>query len=595
MKLRPYQSDALRVSKEKYDQGTRRQLVALPTGTGKTPLFVNLPTHHKFDGRTLVLVHREELAEQAARSVRKWFPEAKVGVEMGASYSSTGDDFIVGSVQTLSREGGRITKLRPEEFTTIICDEAHHSVAPSYKAVFGYFGLGFETDGFGRGSPEAGRPAATIRGSGGIAAGDRLLFGVTATPNRGDGQGLGQVYDEIIYQMSILDAIRQGWLVDIRGIKVKTNTSLDAVHIRAGDFAKNELEEAVNVDDRNHLIVQNWIKYGEDRQTIAFCVDIAHSQKLAETFRAYGVAAEAVWGVDPYRGDKLRYHKERKLRVLTNCEVLTEGYDDWQVACIIMARPTKSQLLFVQMAGRGTRIPEGIDNLLDARAAGTPLPKEDCLLLDVVDNTGRHSLVTLASIFGLPPKTDMKGQTVTKALATFQKVVDERTVDPKVLENVETLEEIPTAVEKADLFTVKWPEEVLQGSKLQWKKGLGDEYFIALPNDEHVFIFRDLIGKWDIKGTVKAQTFEHNGIDELPEAFRVADNYITMMGGREILTLLRRDSKWRKQQISKPQLAYLKYLYRNRPELWPNFDNLTKGEASIAIDKATKEAFGVKR
>jgi superfamily II DNA or RNA helicase len=164
------------------------------------------------------------------------------------------------------------------------------------------------------------------------------------------------------------------------------------------------------------MIVQEWLKHAKDRQTIAFTVDIAHADALALAFKKYGVAAESVWGDDPYRAEKLAYHKNGHLRVLCNCAVLTEGYDDPNVACIIMARPTKSNLLFVQMAGRGTRIQPNIQNLIEAKANGVPVVKDDCLLMDVVDNTSRHSLVTLSSIFGLGNTLDLKGAKVTQAI-----------------------------------------------------------------------------------------------------------------------------------------------------------------------------------
>jgi ATP-dependent helicase IRC3 len=571
MKLRPYQDAALQVSKEKYDAGLERQLIQLPTGTGKTPVFANIKRHHNFDKRLLVLVHRDELAEQAKDTIQAWNPGYRVGVEMGSKVCTNRDDVVVAGVQTIGTGNStRLTQFSPADFCSIVCDEAHHSVAPTYKRIFSHFGFG----------ESVGQKV------------NRLLLGVTATPNRGDGQGLGQVYDEIVYQMSILQAIREGWLVDVKGIRVKTNTDLSGVSVRAGDFAIGELEEAVNVDARNHLIVQSWLKYGENRQTICFCVDIAHAKSLSDTFKAYGVAAESIWGTDPDRSDKLKYHKAGGLKVLTNCGVLTEGYDDWAVSCIIMARPTKSQLLFVQMAGRGTRLPKGIDNLLQARAEGILLVKEDCLLIDVVDNCAKHSMVTLASIFGLAPKLDMKGKSVLSTIQEFEQA--ERDHPQADLSEIESLEDIPAQIERIELFSVKWPEEVVANSKLRWHSDpSGNGYYLSIPKtQETVRIVPDILDKWSIKGSVNGSQFEHTGINDLPEAFRVADVSILNFG-RGLLTLLRREQRWHKARISDPQRRMLQDFWKNKPELLAAIQGLSRGEASKLIEKEIHNNLGV--
>src|SRR5581483_2135454 len=360
---RPYQNAALKESYNKYALGVTRQLIVLPTGTGKTVVFANLPNHHGLRGRIMVLVHTEELVNQAVDKIRKWNPSYNVDIEKAEQWTSTNANVIVASVATLGREGSeRLKRFKPEEFDAIICDEAHHSTADSYIRIFNHFGLLADNN-------------------------KKLLVGVTATPNRGDGVGLNLVYDEIVYQMSILDAIKQGWLSDLRGIRITTDTSLDSVKTRAGDFETGDLGRTVNTPARNRLIVEGWQKYAQDRQTVVFCVDVQHAKDLADEFMRAGIPSQAVWGDDPSREEKLKAHKAKTLRVLCNCNVLTEGYDDWQLACIVTARPTKSPLMFAQQIGRGTRIPEGIDNLVEARKKGVPLAKTDCIVLDVADVT----------------------------------------------------------------------------------------------------------------------------------------------------------------------------------------------------------------
>lgn len=569
MPLRPYQLDSLRVSKERYDSGVQRQLIQLPTGTGKTAVFANLKAHHKLQNKMLVLVHREELAEQAADKIRHWNPDFKVGIEMADRTCSANDDVVVGSVQTLGTETSkRLDKFNPRLYDAVVADEAHHAIAPTWKRIFDKLGL--------------------------LDGGDHkgLLLGVTATPNRGDSQGLGQVFDEIIYRMSILDAIKDGWLVDVRGFKITTDTDISGVSVRAGDFSVGQLESAVNVDSRNHLIVQNWLSRGENRQTIAFCVDIAHAKRLADVFKLYGVAAEAVWGNDPDRREKIKWHKAGGIQVLTNCGVLTEGYDDWRIGCIIMARPTKSQLLFVQMAGRGTRIQDDIVNLIEARKNGQKIKKQDCILMDVVDNTGRHSLITLASLFGLGDKTDLKGKTITYVKAEVDKAKE---AYPHLdLSQIEDLDEIKSKCERVDLTQVKWEPEVVANSKFQWKKLSNDDYIIHLKNNETVRITRDLLDKWGVKGSVNSTGFHLEGINTLDNAFNQADNFIQSYG-KDMLKLLRREEKWHKSKISSPQRNLIQKLYKYEPHIMAQLDSLSRGEASALIDKKLNVAPPIKR
>src|SRR6266404_7023203 len=217
MGLRPYQSDALSAVKSRLAAGVTRQLIALPTGTGKTVVFAMLPEFLNLGGKTLFLVHREELASQAAEKLMRWNPNISISVEMGDSWANSNSQFIVGSVPTLGRKGSkRLARFRPEDFSTIIVDECHHATADSYINIFDYFDVLNQNS-------------------------KKLLVGFTATPNRGDGVALGKIFDEISFQMDIRTAIKEGWLVDIRGVRVRSKTSLDAVRTQAGDFQQGDL------------------------------------------------------------------------------------------------------------------------------------------------------------------------------------------------------------------------------------------------------------------------------------------------------------------------------------------------------------------
>jgi ATP-dependent helicase IRC3 len=502
MELRPYQLRTLETIQARLLVGVNRQLVRWPTGAGKTVLFSNLPKALGFCGRMLVLVHRDELAQQAVDKLRKWNPGKSVGLEMAGSQAND-SQFVVASVQTLGRVASkRIEKFTPEEFDAVVIDEAHRSCSKSYRAVLDHFRV-FEDK-------------------------RRLLLGLTATVNRADGKGLGEIFQEIVYDMSILEAIRKGWLVDLKGIRISTSTNLDGVHTVAGDFDQKELTGAVNTPARNDLVVRSWLEHGRNRQTVAYAVDVQHALGLADAFRQYGIAAEAIWGDDPERKIKLESHRRCDLRVLVNCMILTEGYDDWRIGCIVFARPTKSETLYTQIVGRGSRIPEDINNLAEARERGDTLQKEDCILIDVVDVTSKHSLVSLPTLFGLHPDMDLHGKSVAEIMAQVDQVRRRRPYAD--LSSVAEVEELGGYAEDVDLFRIRRRPQIIQFSQSRWYRQGTDRYVLLLRQGESVVVSRDLLGSWRIAGWVNGNLVE-GGVSSLREAIRWADASIERLGG----------------------------------------------------------------
>lgn len=549
MQLRPYQINALEAVQGKLWAGVNRQLVKWPTGTGKTVLFANLPSFLKLQNRMLVLVHREELAQQAADKLRKWNPSLSVGIEMADSRCSTNDQLVVGSVQTLGKESNpRLAQLKPEEFGAIVVDECHHSTGSTYKNILNHFNVYEDTH--------------------------RLCLGLTATPNRADGKGLGDIYQEIVYDMSLLDGIKQGWLADLRGIRVTTNNSLDNVGTLGGDLNLGQLTNAINTEARNDLIVRAWLEYGMDRQTVAFTTDIQHTQDLAMAFKRYGVVAEGVWGTDPARSDKLQGHRDGRIRVLTNCQILTEGYDDWRIGCIVLARPTKSETLYTQIVGRGTRIPDGISNLGWARENNVPIAKEDCILLDVVDMTSRHSLVSLPSLFGANKDLDMKGKKITYVMQEIEDVAKARPgVDTS---NVKDIDKLRSFAEQVDLFRIQFSPEIVQYSEFQWFKTGVNQYILNLGGNDIVRITQDLLDNWKVWGQAFSQQI-NEVTKTFPDAIRVADSLVRSWAPRSFLTIIKRDAKWHKDPPTPAQIAVLKRFKVNIPA------GISKGDAQKRI------------
>jgi ATP-dependent helicase IRC3 len=372
IEIRPYQQEALDAIVAAELRGIRRPLLALPTGTGKTVVFAHLIQQRP--GRALVLVHRDELVWQAVDKLQVVAPDVPVGI-VKAARDEVQMACLVASVQTVSRET-RLARLTPD-FATVVIDEAHHAVAESYRRVLTAVGA-FEDEG-------------------------PLTLGVTATPMRGDDVGLDAVFQEIVYQKSILEMIIAGYLCDLRAIQIHLNADFHALHTRAGDLIEGELDDLLIEADAPEYVTRAYGEHALGRKALLFTPTIATAQVMAATLRAAGIAAEALSGETPLdaRQAMLRRLKSGETQVIANCAVLTEGFDEPSVECIIVARPTKSRSLYAQMIGRGTRLYPG---------------KDDCLILDLVGVTTRHDLMSMASLTGLPLAYLVKGQSVLEAM-----------------------------------------------------------------------------------------------------------------------------------------------------------------------------------
>jgi len=363
--LRDYQRASIEALDRAWRQGHRAPLLVLPTGSGKTiiasAVMGNL--HEVHGKRSLFMAHRRELLEQTAAKVRL-VSTCRVGVVQG-NRNDLGHDITVGSIQTLGHHSGRRMEavLAAGPYDLLVVDEAHHAVSPQWQGVI---------DALRRENP------------------GMLLFGMTATPGRADGSALDAVFDTVAYERRLTEMIDEGWLVPPRGFKVTLDIDLDKIKMSRGDFVGSQLSQAMNTPLVNEAVVRAWQQFGHDRKTLAFAVDVAHGYALRDTFVAAGYAAEALDGKtkDKERKAVLQRFRDGQTRILVNCQVLTEGYDDPSTEAILFARPTQSQGLYVQMLGRGLR----------------PWPgKSDCFVIDAVGNGDRHQPMQLASLSGFEP------------------------------------------------------------------------------------------------------------------------------------------------------------------------------------------------
>ncbi len=351
--LRPYQSAAVEAALAEFAAGRSSTLVVLPTGCGKTVAFSEVVRREVEQGRrALVLAHRSELLDQALHKLTACAVSAQI--EQGGRRAAPDAPCVVASVQTL--RGPRLERWAPDAFGLIVIDEAHHATADGYRSIRARF------------------PGARV-------------LGVTATPDRLDGQGLGVAFESCAYRYELRDAIRDGWLVPLKARRVALDgLDLSTVHTRAGDFDRAELAAAMAEEQALHGVAAPLMELSGGRPTILFAVDVAHAHALAQVLNRYEPSvARAVDGnaSAEERAAVLADFRSGGFRILVNCALFTEGFDEPRISCVAVARPTKSRALYTQMVGRGTRLAPG---------------KRDCVVLDFTGTAGRHRLVGPADV-----------------------------------------------------------------------------------------------------------------------------------------------------------------------------------------------------
>lgn len=348
--LRPYQEEARQAVERDWAGAFSKTLLVLPTGCGKTIVFCKIIEDMVRRGhRCLILAHRAELLEQAAD---KLIRTTGLGCALEKAESSCLGSWyrvVVGSIQSLTREK-RLAQFPVDYFNVIVVDEAHHCLAESYQRVLHYF------DG-------------------------AKVLGVTATPDRGDMQNLGQYFEHLAYEYTLPHAIREGYLSPIKAVTIPLKLDLTGVGVQAGDFKNSDLDTAL--DPYLHQIATEMRSYCLERKTVVFLPLVRTSQKFRDILNDNGFRAAEVNGGSTDRAEVLRDFEVGKYNVLCNSMLLTEGWDCPAVDCVVVLRPTKIRSLYCQMVGRGTRTAPGKNHLL---------------LLDFLWHTERHELCHPAAL-----------------------------------------------------------------------------------------------------------------------------------------------------------------------------------------------------
>lgn len=389
--LRDYQLEALSGIDAGIANGQLRGVVALATGLGKTVTAANAIKRRINLGRALFTAPLDAVVNQSATSIQSELDGVSVGI-VKAQLNQVNSRVAVASLQTLARQR-RIDQLADSvrthgEFKTIVIDECHLHL-DAYKKVIDR-----------------------------LVTSNTLVCGLTATPERGDGRGLGEVFETVYYEMGVVEGIRQGWLVEPDALQFRLKgADFSNVHIRKGDLDAKELEDVMKSANFAEQITKHWQEHAGDKRTVVFLRTVKMAYELAEFMRARGIRAEALDGETgkSNRREIFKRYESGETQLLCNVLVLSTGWDSPITECLVMARPTTSKALYIQAMGRGLRTLKGVidgHETAEARlAAIAASAKPNCLVMDMIGVTGKHKLMTLVDLMGVKKPTERRKMT----------------------------------------------------------------------------------------------------------------------------------------------------------------------------------------
>jgi DNA repair protein RadD len=324
IELWPFQRDVVAAIEAAIAAGIKRIIVVAPTGSGKTVIASEV-TKRAMPKPIGFVAHRDELLVQARDKLGRFGITAGI-IKAGRDKDQRPQALVqVCGIQTLHARAIRSDRIQLPPARILWVDECHHARAMTYESLIAAYP-------------------------------DSIIIGLTATPCRGDGRGLGNCFERMIECPQVAELIRLGYLVPPK-IFAPPAPDLGGIKVTSGDYQIDQLSDRMNTDILVGDIVTHWLKHAQRRRTVCFAVDVAHSAHIVEEMVKSEIRAEHLDG-NTEQNDReaiLARLASGETEVVSNCMVLTEGFDCPDVGCIVLARPTRSLGLYRQMIGRGLR------------------------------------------------------------------------------------------------------------------------------------------------------------------------------------------------------------------------------------------------
>lgn len=561
LRLRPYQSESIEKITGAWGEGMQRPAAVLATGLGKTVIFSHLAQHFTDaqngpldalkirahgGSRAVILVHRDELADQALSKLHAVAPELKLG-KVKAKDNDITADVMVCSVQTLARESRARQLLDAQAYAgnigLVIVDECHHATAVSYRNIMAALGCY---------DPDSGTVAV----------------GFTATLARGDGAGLGDVWDDAVFVRSTLWGIANGYLTDVRAQTVDVETlNLKNVKRSGGDYTAKSLGDEMMAAGAPEVIRQAVVQHAPGRRSIlVFTPTVEVALAVEECMNGSGIPAAVVHGGTPRDERRLIYKRfaAGDTRVLVNCMVLTEGADFPFADCAVIARPTNNEPLFIQMVGRVLR---------PSQSTG----KTDALVLLLNGEGG--SIRTLVDLDPAVVVRPQDGESLAEAYERQEEIRDAQEKDRARREASRPLR-LQLKSKSVDLFS--------SSPAYQWLRTRAGVQFIPLGGNGEILVWPSAEdGLWDVvwAPSKRGEPWRrlHTGL-ELSMAMAwgesEADEHSHLNTGK--------DAAWRRKPASPKLLAFARSYDRTVPadaRAGVAADVVSVAQASRKIDK----------
>lgn len=442
MKLRDYQGEAVEAMINMKEG--MRGIVNAPTGAGKTIIMAKY-CQLQSDMRILVVVDAEELVKQTKDKMSNFISTEEIGLIQSDKYNQVDRRITVGMRQSLLHpKSDRVTNiLEHGQIDVLIIDECHIAPTSQMKLI------------------ELLNPG--------------IVIGLSATPY----SDLEEVYkDREIYSIPIMKLIKEGHLCQPRAFTAYSDVDLSNIKTTLGDFNQGELAEAINIESRNKLIVDKWKEVASDRKhTIAFCASIEHAQQLSEEFNKAGIPASNLDSTfsNKDRKEVIRKYEAGEIKVICQIGIMVKGYDFKPTDCILLCKSTSSLMYYQQSVGRGLRAIEG---------------KEDCLVIDIVDNCRKKNmtLLNMGMVFGLKD-----GENVDDMEARLEAEAEEERLERERIEQERELRkrEIERLIlEEIDLFNQNI-FNIKNNSSMDWyfnKINNADVAILKVANDTEFYI-----------------------------------------------------------------------------------------------------------